>query len=57
MVVAHGGSVDEYGHITLPPVTVVTSGEAAPADNTGDAVLSADEESEKAEQMPEAGPE
>jgi hypothetical protein len=57
MVVAHGGSVDEHGHITLPPDTVVTSGEAVPADDTEDAKLSSDEDSEKVEPMPEAEPE
>jgi predicted DNA-binding protein (UPF0251 family) len=43
MVVAHSGSVDEHGHITLTPGTVVMSGEAAPADDTEDAELSPDE--------------
>jgi hypothetical protein len=56
--VARGGYIDEHGIPHLPPGTVVTSGEAAPADITGDAEASPnDEESDKVEPMPEAEPE
>jgi hypothetical protein len=57
ITVAKGGYIDEHGIPHLPSRTVVTSGEAAPADDTEDAELSVDEESEKAEPMPEAAPE